>query len=130
MKINVALKEVKQVVRLKEIETETLQNYIKQTIRAPATKLKHPTLKGVFLLYHERKPSDPKDENFYLRNFFNDGKIKNKIIYGDAIFVKQDDNEKVINMTDADYDKLLHTFKNFQVLKEYINAGGNKWKEY
>lgn len=127
--MNIAFKETKQVVTLKNLELEKINDFINSKIRAPVTKIKHPTISGVYLLYHERKPSDPKDENFYFRNFCSDGRIKNKIIYGDAIFVKENEDGKLENMNEKEYEKLLKSFKNFTIVKEYINAGGgNLWQ--
>ena len=125
--MNIALKEIKQVVYLKNIENEKLNDFISSKIRAPVSQLKHPTIRGVVLLYHERKPSDPKEENFYLRNFMPDGRVKNKIIYGDAIFVKVDEKGNIQDLNEAEYTKILKSFKNFQITKEYINANGGSY---
>ena len=120
--MNIALKETKQIVTLKDVPN--INEFIKSTIRAPVNTLKHPTINGVFLLYHERIPSDPKDENFYLRNFMPDGRIKNKIIYGNVIFVRKNDSGQIVDLNEKEYEKILKAFKNFTIVKEYINAGG------
>lgn len=123
MELHIAYKDTKQTVLYKSMELDNLNEFVKDKIRAPVSIFEHPKMKGIFCIYHERKPSDPKDENFYIRNFTPEGKAKNKIIYGNVVFVKRIDNDKIADMSENEYQKLLKTFKNFSILKEYINGG-------
>lgn len=124
MEFKLAIKESKNILEYKTITATNFREVMATTIRSPTSEIKHPSLPGVVLLYHERMLGEPKDENFSIRNYFSNG--QSKPIYGTAIFVQVDGMNKVVPMTEATFEKLQKSIKRYDIniTKEYINGGG------
>ena len=127
MELKLAIKESKQLLEYKTINATNLSEILSATIRSPTAELKHPNIPGVVLLYHERMPGEPKNENFSIRNYFSNG--QSKPIYGTAVFVQVDGLNKVVPMTEATFEKLQKSIKSYEIsiTKEYINGGVKIW---
>ncbi len=118
MEIKIAIKETKNIVTLKSINSLNLREFISSFVHKSTTQIRHPTLNNIVIFFHERKPGESKDENFKINAF-------NKIIYGPVVFVKTTEDGTILSITNEDYKKILQSFKNFSitVIKEYIKGG-------
>lgn len=118
-KITVALKQRKCTIYTKEINSCELHEFLSNHIRSPIEQVRHPTMNDIVICYHERLPGEPKEENFSIG-------AKGKNIYGDAVFLKTNNN-KVSSLNNEDFQNLLKTFRNYkiEITKQYIKEGGN-----
>ena len=99
-----------------DIENGRFNNFIDEKITKPIIQIKHPTMKDVVLIFHERQKGEGKDVNFKIPSF-------NRVVYGNCIFVDYTNNE-CNNLSTTSFEKLKDSFRKYSmtITNEYIKG--------